>query len=107
MTRPPSSFQRGPEDWKDMDAATTLTKPQVHTPAGLTKADVSVEAWREYVFTDGFKYRIEYPVTLFIKRKPEGDSHRVVDVDDVVHYIPVGWRILKWESKDEARPIEF
>ncbi|RWE37415.1 hypothetical protein [Mesorhizobium sp.] len=81
------------------------TKPQV--PEGLTKADVSSEMWREYVFADGFNYTVPNPITLYIKRKPEGDSHRVVDATGVIHYIPIGWRILRWKNLPDRPEVEF
>lgn len=59
------------------------------------------EKWREYVFTDGYVYKIEKPVTLWIKPKEEGDSHRVLDEAGVTHYVPSGWRILRWDGKTE------
>ena len=82
-------------------------EPQVHTAAGLTKAAVISEMHREYVFNDGFTYRITNPVTLYVKRKPDGDSHRVVDADGTIHYIPVGWRVLRWVNKPGFPEVEF
>lgn len=73
------------------------------TPAVLTLQDpaakwldISVESWREYIFPNGAVYRISNPERLNVKRKPEGDSHRVVDALGVVHYIPAGWMALRW-----------
>lgn len=57
-----------------------------------------IEEWREYVYADGFTYRVDTPAALFVKNKPEGDSHRVVDASGVTHYIPSGWRILRWRG---------
>lgn len=59
------------------------------------------EEWRSYLYTDDFVYRIDRPVKLYVKAKPEGDSHRVVDAEGVTHYIPAGWRILRWVGKTE------
>lgn len=81
-----------------------MESPQVHTPEGLNKFDVTSESWREYIFADGFTYKIENPVTLYVKRKAEGDSHRVVDRAGVTHYVPMGWRALRWVASPE---VEF
>lgn len=83
------------------------TAPQAHNPEGMTKSDVTVEAWREYVFSDGFVYRVADPCILYVKRKPEGDSHRVVDREGVIHYVPTGWRILRWHNKAGAPEVAF
>lgn len=64
----------------------------------MNPIDISSEKFREYVFTDGFVYRVNLPCNLYIKSKPEGDSHRVVDVSLVTHYIPAGWRAIRWEA---------
>lgn len=69
----------------------------------MTKADVSVEDWREYVFSDDFVYRIFDPRTLYVKQKPGGDSHRVIDGKGVTHYIPTGWRVLRWSQPDSEK----
>ena len=70
--------------------------------ATLTTIDIGVELWREYVYKDGFVYRIEDPLTLYSKHKPEGDSHRVLDRHGVTHYVPAGWRILRWNGETVA-----
>jgi len=59
------------------------------------------ETWREYVYTDGFTYCVKLPAKLYVKSKPEGDSHRVVDSEGVTHYIPSGWRVLRWRGLTE------
>jgi len=81
--------------------------PQVHNSDGLIKSSVSSESWREYCFTDGMVYRIDKPCTLYVKRKPDGDSHRVVDHEGVVHYVPAGWRIVRWKNEPEQPEVEF
>lgn len=72
--------------------------------------DISSEDWREYVYPDGFVYRINGPNKLYIKSKPEGDSHRVTNFnpdtqDEVTHYVPAGWRIIRWFAPKE--PVSF
>jgi hypothetical protein len=62
----------------------------------LKQLDISVEVSREYVFADGFAYSIKHPVTLYTR--PGSDSHRVVDDQGIAHYIPAGWRIIRWQG---------
>lgn len=90
--------------------------PQVHDATGMFKADVSMEAWREYdhfVFMpDGKMFvittRIEEPVTLWIKEKPgRTGSHRVLDAKGVVHYIVEDWKRLRWQAKPGSNPVDF
>ena len=61
--------------------------------------DISNEKYREYTFPD-MVVRVDNPVQLNVKRKPEGDSHRIVDANGKAFYIPAGWRMLAWEGKN-------
>ena len=60
--------------------------------------DISSETYREYVFPDT-TVRIEHPVALNVNYSSQG--HRVWDAQGVSHYIPGGWRELKWEVDDD------
>ena len=72
----------------------------------LNWTDISaLEEWREYVFPAGV-YHIEHPISLNVKRKPEGDSHRVIDKDGIRHYIPVGWMAMRFKGKWGFQPKE-
>jgi hypothetical protein len=62
--------------------------------------DISNELWRRYDFGDDRTVLIDRPVKLNVKRKPDGDSHRVVDSQGIAHYIPAGWIHLSWAGKD-------
>jgi hypothetical protein len=68
-------------------------------PVKLVFADISQEAWRTYHFPTG-DTTILFPVKLNVKRKKEGDSHRIIDADGVSHYVPAGWLRLSWKGKD-------
>lgn len=72
--------------------------------AGLIRKDITSETWREYIYTDGFVIRVEAPVRLYIKKSEKGDSHRVIDTAGTTHYVPVGWRTLRWNADPE---VEF
>ena len=63
------------------------------------------EEYRVYTYTDGYEIRIDKPVTLFI---PEGkDTHRVLDTEGIVTYIPAGWRKLEWKPFEGSEPVAF
>ena len=62
--------------------------------------DISgLEEWREYIWKDGSTYRIEKPISIFIKRNELGDSHRLVDAQGVRHYVPAGWLAFRFVGK--------
>lgn len=83
-----------------------LTDLLEHRP-DYTHHDISNEEWREYEYTDGHIMRISFPKTLVVKTKDAGDSHRVVDSYDIVHYMPSGWRTIRWFGKDGKLAMDF
>jgi len=99
----------GMTDDQIADLADTSTQPDIKIYAkdekweDLTKRGYQ-EVWREYVFND-MTYRIEGAIKLIVKRKPEGDSHRIIDHFGVVHYVPVGWRAIRFQNGDEDRHL--
>ena len=66
--------------------------------------DISLESYREYEYEDGYILRVEKPIRVFIT---ERNSHRVQDGGGIVHYIPSGWRQLRWLPLDDSRPVQF
>jgi hypothetical protein len=86
------------------------TESPVSAPS-LSKApefvDISNEIYRTYEFANGGKVTITAPVKLSVRRKPEGDSHRVIDADNVSHYIPAGWIHLFWQGKGGSAQYSF
>jgi len=62
--------------------------------------DISSEKYREYIFPD-YTVRIEHPVALNVNYSSGG--HKVWDGQGISHYIPAGWRELKWEV-DSTQP---
>ena len=60
--------------------------------------DISSETYREYVFPD-MNIRIDNPVALNVNYSSGG--HRVYDGEGVSHYVPSGWREIKWEVDGE------
>lgn len=65
-------------------------------PEGTKILDISSEKCRCYVYPGGEKYRIDYPVTLYIL---QNGSHRVVDEDGFTHRPTPGWLGLSWMPK--------
>lgn len=69
--------------------------------------DISSEDWRAYEFGEellpdertraGEIILIELPQWLNVS--PSG-GHRIVDSFDVSHYIPCGWKHLRWKARD-------
>lgn len=86
-------------------------RKEVLCPLDMERHDISIEQWREYVWPNAgsteIVYRIEAPETLFIRTTERGDSHRVVDVNGVVHYIPAGWQVMRWKVKPGNHDVLF
>ncbi len=62
------------------------------------------EEWREYDLEDGTTYRIEEPTDLLVR---DSGEHNVIDINNVVHYIPNTFKIIRWKPFDGKRPIQF
>ena len=65
----------------------------------LKKIEIKgVEEWREYDF-GGRVYRIPSPVS--VEFRSDGQTHRVVDADGIVHCVPapgVNGCVLRWKG---------
>jgi len=71
----------------------------------MIEGSLTDEEYRVYTYTDGYEIRIDKPVTLF---RPEGkDTHRVLDSEGLVTYIPAGWRKLQWKPMPDKNPVAF
>lgn len=66
-----------------------------------------LEEWREYDFGGGKKYRIEKPIRVHVKRKPDGDSHRLIDAAGNRHYVPSGWIGFSFGGKWGVQPQDL
>ena len=60
--------------------------------------DISSETYREYEFSDR-TIKINNPIALNVNYSSGG--HRVFDAQGISHYIPGGWREIKWEVDDD------
>jgi hypothetical protein len=61
--------------------------------------NIEHEQYRTYVFSNGLNIVIKSPRLLNISST---GSHRVLDADNVAHYIPKGWVHLYWETVDDV-----
>jgi hypothetical protein len=79
------------------------------TASNVVEYDLTTELWREYDTPGRAEpYRIENPQKLYFRTG--GTTHRVVDADGQVHCVPaVGYfgTVLRWASKDAAKPVNF
>lgn len=80
-----------------MNAAPNTTGSQaipLRNESGKNFTDISTEGWREYVFPGGEIIRVDKPQWLSVA--PSG-GHRLLDINEVSHYIPKGWIHLRWQ----------
>jgi hypothetical protein len=73
---------------------------QVHNDSQFTKHDISVELFREYIYGNGERLRIDDPQTMFLKTDIRGDSHRIVSADGSTYYPRRGWVGIRWAQRD-------
>lgn len=64
--------------------------------SGLDFVDISSEEWRIYDFGNAI-IRIDGPQRLNVSK---AGGHRLFDKDGVSHYIPSGWKHLKWKARE-------
>lgn len=58
--------------------------------------DISSEKYRKYTFPSGNIIIITKPTHLAVS----DNGHRVLDANNVSHYIPLGWEHLEWEVEE-------
>ena len=54
------------------------------------------EFYRVYSFADGNKLKIKNPQFIILSE----NGHRILDDEDISHYIPYGWNHLYWLNKN-------
>lgn len=79
------------------DVTKDISTPE--TPLVFTS--IANEESRSYYFPTGV-VTIVGPLELNVKRKSEGDSHRIKAADGISYYVPAGWLMLSWKPK----PVE-
>jgi hypothetical protein len=73
----------------------------------MIEKDITCELYREYDF-GGRVYRISNPDRLIMREG--GTTHRVVDMQGVVHCVPAPGQfgcVLRWVSRDPENPVDF
>lgn len=80
-------------------------KPVNPTPAAtispqLVRHDIANEGWREYVYADGGRLRIEGAHTLIVEAKPgENERHLLITREgdeDIASVVQAPWRVIRW-----------
>jgi len=66
--------------------------------------DLTDELYRVYDWLDGKTLIINNPVKLNVS---SSGGHRVLDDDNISHYIPSGWKHLYWKVKEGKKPFAF
>ncbi len=69
--------------------------------------NISDEEYRIYHYADGSTFKINNPTLLPVRRKPGGDSHRIVDTDGHGWYVAAGWVGIEWKNRAGVDPIQF
>lgn len=89
------------------------TKARMHfdVSRGLDFKKVTDEIWREFVFPDGSKVRVDRPALTCVKAPPAGRSGggslRIICLDGTVTYIPYGWISLRWMPRPGHPAVAF
>ena len=82
-------------------------KPGIQTPqlpqfinvSRFKFIDISFEMFREYVYPNGAKIRIDNPLRLSIANN---NAHRLFDLNGLSYYIPQGWISIVWKARPGA-----
>jgi len=82
-------------------------KPGVRTPpipqfvnaSRFRFVDITSELFREYVYPNGAKIRIDYPMRLSVA---QNNAHRLFDMNGLSYYIPPGWISVVWKARPGA-----
>lgn len=96
------------EELAQVQKAIELPVAMGNVKDGYVEHDISSEAWREVVYTDGKVYRIDNPVKLVTRKG--GSTHRVLDAEGVVHcYVAPesGKTTLRWKVRNGKSPVSF
>jgi len=61
--------------------------------------DISSELFREYIYSNGSKMTIQYPLKLSVT---QNNTHRIFDANGLSYYIPPNWISIVWKAKPGA-----
>ena len=79
-------------------AETKLIQPQIPF-INLSKfrfVNISSELFREYLYANGGKIRIENPLKLAVAKN---NAHRLFDMSECCYYIPPNWIAIVWKAR--------
>ena len=65
--------------------------------------NIQSEIYRVYDWLDGTSIRINNPIELNVSK----NGHRILDINQISHYIPYGWKHLYWEVKSGEKHFSF
>jgi hypothetical protein len=77
----------------------------ITTNPNLNFIDID-EVYRSYIYPDGSKVTIHYPVSIDVSSSNHG-GHRILDVDGISHYVKSGWIHLHWKVTDGEPNFSF
>ena len=86
----------------ETDNAKSVTYAEFKNMSGLDFKNISSELYREYVYPDGSKVRIDNPVMLNVS---SSGGHRIYAQAEGTtfgkcYYIKPDWRYIVWEPKN-------
>ena len=74
----------------------TQPLPEFINLSNFRFVDISFELFREYIYPNGAKMRIENPIRLSVAKN---NAHRITDASGLNYYIAPGWLAIDWRSK--------
>ena len=74
----------------------TAPLPQFINVSNFRFIDISSELFREYIYPNGAKLRIEYPMRLSVAKN---NAHRVFDMNGLSYYIQPNWLAIVWKAR--------
>jgi len=77
----------------------TAPLPQFTNFSNFKFVDISFELFREYIYPNGAKLRIEHPMRLSVANN---NAHRVFDMNGLSYYIQPNWLAIIWKARPGA-----
>jgi len=77
----------------------TIPLPEFKNFSRFRFIDISSELFREYIYANGAKLRIDNPLRLSVA---PNNAHRVFDATGLSYYIPPNWLSIVWKARPGA-----
>lgn len=84
---------------KELEVRTQPRLPEFINATRFQFVDITSELFREYIYPNGAKIRIEFPLKLSVA---QNNAHRVFDINGLSYYIPPGWISIVWKARPGA-----